>query len=256
MPKKKSRPSSAPPDPPTTAIYDGVSLRDAYYKKVLDVSRIIRIKVAKHVATIPSYAFQSCTSAVSIILPPNLDIIGEYAFIDCLALESINLPLTLTHIHKCAFSNCQSLKSVHIPPSVELIGAFAFSGCEALAVFECEGIASITIAQNAFSGCKALALMAMNRGMFDQTGHAVHPVHHAVHLYITLHLYITRYNVATLPRMYVLLAVQRVTATLAALDDAAASAFVHGMTGFLKAFMEATMLKGGAFLPRRVLEFL
>ena len=56
-------------------------------------------------------------------------VIGNYAFISCKSLQSIVIPNSVTSMGKKAFSWCTSLQSIVIPNSVTSIGKEAFVGC-------------------------------------------------------------------------------------------------------------------------------
>lgn len=94
------------------------------------------------------------------IIPNNVTSIGNYAFDGCSSLMSIAIPSSVTSIGLCAFQDCAGLMSIAFPDSVTSIGSLAFQGCEGLAslsipdsvssfgsqVFDtCYDLASITI---------------------------------------------------------------------------------------------------------------
>lgn len=62
--------------------------------------------------TITDYAFQSCTSLVTIRLPAGVTQIGEYAFNNCTGLTSVELCDSVTRIGAAAFKGCTSLSSM------------------------------------------------------------------------------------------------------------------------------------------------
>ena len=86
----------------------------------------------RKVKSIGDYAFGSCTSLSSIIIPSSVKCIGDSAFCSCTSLESITIPDSVKNIRDYAFYHCTSLKSIITPDSVKSIGKRAFYSCTAL----------------------------------------------------------------------------------------------------------------------------
>ncbi|MCQ2282831.1 MAG: leucine-rich repeat protein, partial [Bacteroidales bacterium] len=96
------------------------------------------------VTTIANYAFQNCSTMVSITGLSNVVSIGNYAFSGCRKLKSINLPSGLTTLGTYAFNNCSVLDSIVIPTGITSIPANAFKTCSGLKVITFHnGITSI-----------------------------------------------------------------------------------------------------------------
>ena len=58
------------------------------------------------VVEIGDYAFRSCASIVSVVIPEGVETIGEFAFIDCASLSSVKIPQSVARVKKNAFAGC------------------------------------------------------------------------------------------------------------------------------------------------------
>ena len=115
------------------------------------------------VTIIQSYAFNSCPSLNSVVIPNSVITVGDFAFAlspaltsvtigSCLAklsfgmftqssgLTSVTIPNTVTTIDDYAFKLCTGLTSVVIPNSVTSIGNWVFQ--------DCSNLSSITFSEN------------------------------------------------------------------------------------------------------------
>lgn len=89
--------------------------------------------IPNNVTSIGNYAFDGCSSLMSIAIPSSVTSIGLCAFQDCAGLTSIAFPDSVTSIGSLAFQGCERLASLSIPDSVSSFGSQAFGTCYDLA---------------------------------------------------------------------------------------------------------------------------
>ena len=119
------------------------------------VPQSLKTVIITSAAEIGAWAFSSCSSLESIVIPDGVTIISNSAFYGCNGLKSIEIPDGVTSIHDSAFYGCSSLMSVVIPDSVTSIHNSAFSGCSSLmSVVIPDSVTSIC--SNAFQNCSSL----------------------------------------------------------------------------------------------------
>jgi len=70
--------------------------------------------IPSSVTSVNEWAFDSCTSLVSIAMPDSVTDIGHRAFFYCTSLTSIAIPGNVTSIGDSAFVGCSSLTSITI----------------------------------------------------------------------------------------------------------------------------------------------
>ena len=120
---------------------------------------------------ISNYAFWTCYSLTSVVIPNSVTNIGYNAFYGCSGLTSVTIPSSVTSIGSDAFNNCSGLTSVVIPDSVTTIGDYAF--------YQCTSLTSVTIPDNvtsignwAFNNCSGLTSVTIGSGVTSIGGSA------------------------------------------------------------------------------------
>ena len=110
------------------------------------------MEISGHLTTIPSNAFNNCTTLQSITLPESIKLIGENAFQNCSNLANITLPDGLFSIGTYAFYRCESLESIVIPNNVTEINRYTFGECRKLSNVTMTNVR--TIGNAAFYWCR------------------------------------------------------------------------------------------------------
>ena len=87
------------------------------------------IVLPESLATMPPYAFSSCSNLLGVDLGDSVKTIGEYAFDGCSQLAHIDFPNTLESISYSAFRRCSQMDEICLPRSVISIASEAFYGC-------------------------------------------------------------------------------------------------------------------------------
>ena len=142
---------------PETVNYDNVTYNVTSIGSYAfqDCSSLISITIPNSVTSIGSYAFKSCTGLTSVTIPNSVTSIGFQAFYGCSGLTSVTIPNSVTSIGELAFASCYRLTSITIPNSLTSISNSIFSGCTGLTSVNIPN--SVTsIGQYAFSDCTAL----------------------------------------------------------------------------------------------------
>ena len=116
------------------------------------------------VTSIGEWAFVSCSSITSVIIPNSVKTIGNDAFYNCEGLTSINIQGNITSIGSHAFADCSGLVSFDIPSSVTSIGEYAFSGCSDLESVNIP-IGITSIGDCTFQSCSSLKSIIIPTGV-------------------------------------------------------------------------------------------
>ena len=104
------------------------------------------------VTNIGKYAFRSCSSLTSVVIPNSVTSIGNSAFTYCSGLTSVEIPNSVTSIGSAAFLDCSDLTSVVIGNSVTSIGEYAFGNCSSLTKLSCYAKVPPTCGSDVFYG--------------------------------------------------------------------------------------------------------
>ena len=113
------------------------------------------IEIPGNIKEIGSYAFNNCTSLVSVELPASLQRLGSGAFYNCVSLPSIEIPEGVKEIESGTFDDCYQLASVSLPTSLTTIGERAFNTCRSLTSITLPANVT-TIFSYAFTECSSL----------------------------------------------------------------------------------------------------
>jgi len=99
--------------------------------------------IPSSVTSIGNYAFENCTSLISVTIPNSITNIGNEAFSNCSGLTSVYIPNSVTKIGEKAFGGCSSLTCVTIGNSVYTIGDYAFYRCDSLETLNYNAVSCI-----------------------------------------------------------------------------------------------------------------
>ena len=140
-------------DADSYAIPSGVDSIEGYAFR-MPSSALLKTIDASTLASVPSYSFAECASAVSIILNSSVSSIGNGAFSGCASMTGIDLGDSLARIPVRCFEGCTSLTEVTVPASVTEIRSIAFSGTSGLRL---DILSSrLNVYSDAFSGAEGL----------------------------------------------------------------------------------------------------
>ena len=167
----------------------------------LNSELVTNLTIPEGIEVIGSYAFDGCTSLMSVTIPNSVTSIGDYAFYLCGSLMSVyitdievwcgidfggfsanplnyannlylngklvtdlTIPNSVTNIRSYAFRGCTSLMSITIPDSVTSIGESSFWSCDSLTIIVIPD--SVTsIGKEAFRYCDNLMSITLGDGV-------------------------------------------------------------------------------------------
>ena len=95
-----------------------------------DCTSLVTVSIPDSVTEIRSNAFKGCNSLTDVNIPNGVECINWNLFDSCTSLVNVNIPSSVTEIRGNAFYECKSLSSLTIPNSVKSIGMSAFTWCK------------------------------------------------------------------------------------------------------------------------------
>lgn len=116
---------------------------------------LVTVVIPPGVTAVMTHAFSQCVAVTTITVPDSVTTIGDYAFSKCTSLTTLAIPDQVTTIEICAFQKCVSLTTLTISDSVTTIGAYAFENCTSLTDINIPS-SGTTIGNCAFDGCPLL----------------------------------------------------------------------------------------------------
>lgn len=130
-------------------------------------STLISITLPGSLTSIGNSAFESCSSLTNLMLPNNVTYIGDSAFSGCSSLTNVILPDGITSIGNSAFYWCTSLTSITLPTGVTSIGDGAFMFCFPLKNINLPATV-MRIGENAFEMCDSLYSLRVVKDSFAE----------------------------------------------------------------------------------------
>ncbi len=156
-----------------TVTYKGSSFSqysDEYYGDVIIPDTVTYNGVTYPVSSIGEYAFYSCSSMSSVVIPNSVTYIGKWAFEFCDGITSIEIPASVTSIVVNPFDGCYNLNYIHVQSGnpkydsrnncnaiIETNSNTLITGCKNTIIPY--GITSI--GEDSFSGCKNMTSISI-----------------------------------------------------------------------------------------------
>ena len=109
---------------------------------------VTNLVIPNEVTAIKNYAFNGCSSLISVTIGNNVKNIGANAFKECSSLISVTIGNNVKNIGANAFFRCSNLTSIIIGNKVQNINSNTFSYCYQLDTITCLGIVPPTVYGN------------------------------------------------------------------------------------------------------------
>ena len=95
--------------------------------------KIESVTISQGVKKIGTFAFNGCSTLISVTLPNSLEVIGAYAFKDSAITGDANgyleIPEGIMMLGDGAFRGCTGLRKIKLPNTLETIGKYTFMNC-------------------------------------------------------------------------------------------------------------------------------
>ena len=101
----------------------------------LNGKEISYLDIPNNVTAIGKFAFNGCSSLVSVIISNSVTSLGNCSFSGCDNLISVIIPNSELRIGNSTFANCTNLASIYIPENVTSLGKNVFHGCTKMLAF-------------------------------------------------------------------------------------------------------------------------
>ncbi len=128
------------------------------------VDTAVKLVLPSTLTVIGENAFEDFNRLTEVTIPENVTTISNHAFYECTGLEKITLPESLQTIGSSAFTRCTSLAELTLPAKLTKLGEYAFYGCSALTDVTIPGTVK-TISYEAFAECTALKSATLMHGV-------------------------------------------------------------------------------------------
>ena len=132
--------------------------------------RTVRFEEGSEITSIPSYAFDGCSSLVSVDLPEKAEAIGEGSFRQCGSLVKVTNTKNVSRIGRDAFRLCQKLESFHFSDKLTYIGDYAFAYCNFTEIDLSECTSLLLSGSYIFSNCESLTSVKLPSNLKDLGG--------------------------------------------------------------------------------------
>ena len=146
-------------------------ITDIPYRAFANCTKLATINIPG-VKTIGNYAFENCTSLVSVgEINTGLLSIGMGAFKGCESLTTLDIAEVYSstedfNIGNQAFMNCIDLDIMYLPRNLKSVGVSAFMGCTSLRrVYFDQNAEGVTLQQSVFKDCTRLRIVDLGKAV-------------------------------------------------------------------------------------------